>query len=244
MRRHFEGEPTMRFALECGTHSPWISRLLEQLGHPVIVADTRKIRSLTASEPKHDGNDAEKLGRFASCDPRLLSPIRHRSPERNQDLNLIQAHSNLVRARTMIVNALRGLVKSARGRLPACSPQGFEARVEASISPPLAEAARPSGADRTLWTGPLRTRLGVAPLGPEASCQRRQARKETGHRRRSSQTGRLPASHPANRQPLASLPTIGQRHAPTSSHPATTAPAAGCPEWINRDPGILKSSYN
>ena len=26
LRRHFEGEPTMRFALECGTHSPWISR--------------------------------------------------------------------------------------------------------------------------------------------------------------------------------------------------------------------------
>jgi len=33
----------------------------------------------------------------------------------------------------MIVNALRGLVKSAGGRLPACSPQGFQERVEASI---------------------------------------------------------------------------------------------------------------
>src|SRR5487761_1521778 len=53
LRRHFEGEPTMRIALECGTHSPWTSRLLEQLGHPVIVANARKIRAITASESKN-----------------------------------------------------------------------------------------------------------------------------------------------------------------------------------------------
>ena len=76
LRRHFEGEPPMRVALECETHSPWISRLLEQLGHQVIVANARKIRAITASESKNDRNDAEKLARFASCDPRLLSPIR------------------------------------------------------------------------------------------------------------------------------------------------------------------------
>ncbi len=143
LRRHFKGEPPMRIALECGTHSPWVSRLLEQLGHQVIVANTRKIRAITASESKNDKNDAEKLARFAFCDPRLLSPIRHRSPERQQDLNLIQARSTLVRARTMIVNALRGLVKSAGGRLPACSPQGFEVRSTAAIPPSLAAAARP-----------------------------------------------------------------------------------------------------
>jgi transposase len=61
------------------------------LGHQVIVANTRKIRAITGSELKNDKNDAEKLVRFAFCDPRLLSPIRHRSPERQQDLNLIQA---------------------------------------------------------------------------------------------------------------------------------------------------------
>jgi len=143
LRRHFEGEPTMRIALECGTHSPWISRLLEPWGHQVIVANARKIRAITASESKNDRNDAEKLARFAFCDPRLLSPIRHRSPQRQQDLNLIQARSTLVRARTMLVNALRGLVKSAGGRLPACSPQGLEARVASSIPPALAEVARP-----------------------------------------------------------------------------------------------------
>jgi transposase len=143
LRRHFEGEPAMRIALECGTHSPWISRLLTALGHQVIVANARKIRAITASESKNDKNDAEKLARFAWCDPRLLSPIRHRSPERQQDLNLIHARATLVRARTMLVNALRGLVKSAGGRLPACSSQGFETRAASSIPPSLATAAHP-----------------------------------------------------------------------------------------------------
>ena len=143
LRRHFEGEPQMRVALECGTHSAWISRMLEQLGHQVLVANTRKIRAITASESKNDRNDAEKLARFAAHDPRLLSPICHRSAERQRDLDLVHARSTLLRARTMIVNALRGLVKSAGGRLPVCSTASFQTRVEASIPAALAAAARP-----------------------------------------------------------------------------------------------------
>ena len=91
----------------------------------MIVANTRKIPAITSSETKNDRNDAEKLARFAAYDPRLLSPVQHRSLERQQDLNLIQTRSMLVRARTMMVNALRGLVKNAGSRLPACSTDPF-----------------------------------------------------------------------------------------------------------------------
>ena len=142
-RRHFEGEPRQRVALECGTHSPWVSRLLKRLGHQVIVANARKIPAITASKSKNDRNDAELLARFAACDPKLLSPVHHRSLKRQQDLNLIQARSTLVRARTMIVNALRGLVKSAGGRLPACSTESLPVRVRASIPPALKAVAVP-----------------------------------------------------------------------------------------------------
>jgi len=89
----------MRIALECGTHSPWISRLLKKLGHQVIVANARKIPAITGSESKNDRNDAELLARFAAHDPKLLSPVQHRSLQRQQDLNLIQVRSTLVRAR-------------------------------------------------------------------------------------------------------------------------------------------------
>lgn len=142
-RRHFEGEPRQRIALECGTHSPWVSRLLNTLGHEVIVANARKIPAITASTSKNDRNDAELLARFAAHDPRLLSPLQHRSLERQQDLNLIQARATLVRARTMIVNALRGLVKSSGSRLPACSTESMPVRVRASIPPALKTVAAP-----------------------------------------------------------------------------------------------------
>ena len=143
LRRHFEGEPCLRIALECGTHSPWTSRLLTTLGHQVIVANPRKIPAITGSESKNDKNDAEKLARFAAFDPRLLSPLEHRSAARQLDLNLIHARSTLVRARTMIVNALRGLVKSGGGRLPACSTESLPARAPAAIPPALIEVATP-----------------------------------------------------------------------------------------------------
>ena len=142
-RRHFENEPRMRIALECGTHSPWASRLLKQLGHQVIVANPRLIPAITGSASKNDRNDAEKLARFAAHDPRLLSPLEHRSQERQLDLNLIHARATLVRARTMIVNALRGLVKSAGGRLPACSTESLPARAPSAIPSALATVATP-----------------------------------------------------------------------------------------------------
>ena len=102
----------------------------------MIVANARKIPTITESESKNDGRDAEQLARMAAFDPRLLSPLEHRSLARQQDLNLIQARAILVKARTMIVNALRGLVKSAGGRLPACSTESLPTRVMSQVIPP------------------------------------------------------------------------------------------------------------
>jgi transposase len=143
LRRHFEGEDCLRIALECGTHSPWVSRLLNSLGHQVIIANARKIPAITGSESKNDRNDAEKLARFAAYDPQLLSPLEHRSEQRQLDLNLIHARATLVRARTMIVNALRGLIKSAGGRLPACSTESLPTRAPAAIPSALTAVATP-----------------------------------------------------------------------------------------------------
>jgi transposase len=143
MEKHFGSEPRMRIALEAGTHSPWVSRLLKSYGHQVIVANPRKIPMLTKSESKNDRNDAEQLARMAAFDPKLLHPIEHRSPERQQDLNLIHTRSVLVRARTMLINSARGLVKSAGQRLPACSSAAFPEKVPAAVPPALKAACTP-----------------------------------------------------------------------------------------------------
>ncbi len=143
LRRQFEGEPRQRIAMECGTHSPWISRLLNKLGHQVIVANARKLRAISQNESKNDRADAEMLARLAYSDPHLLSPIQHRSVERQRDLNLIRARDTLVRARTMLINAVRGLVKSAGGRLPKCSTEYFAMHVVASLPAELKHATDP-----------------------------------------------------------------------------------------------------
>jgi transposase len=143
LEKHFGSEPRMRIALETGTHSPWVSRLLKSYGHQVIVANPRKIPTLTRSKSKNDRNDAEQLARMAAFDPELLHPIEHRSQQRQQDLNVVHMRSVLVRARTMLINSMRGLVKSAGGRLPACSAECFAEKAAASLPQPLKAVCEP-----------------------------------------------------------------------------------------------------
>ena len=61
MRRQFEGEGRQRIAMESGTHSPWISRLLKRLGHQVIVANARKLRAISHNESKNDRQECRDV---------------------------------------------------------------------------------------------------------------------------------------------------------------------------------------
>jgi transposase len=62
--------PRCRIALEVGTHSPWVSRLLAGLGHEVTVANARELKAITASSRKSDALDARMLARLAPRVPR------------------------------------------------------------------------------------------------------------------------------------------------------------------------------
>jgi transposase len=107
-------------ALEVGTHSPWVSRLLEKLGHEVIVANARQVKLISQSSRKNDRMDAEFLGRLARADRKLLAPIRHRGVTAQADLAAVRVRAQLVELRTQAINAARGMVKSFGQRLPAC----------------------------------------------------------------------------------------------------------------------------
>jgi transposase len=80
-RRRFASERPMRIAIEAGTHSPWASRVLEECGHEVLVANARKLRLIYANKRKTDEMDAENLARLARLDPKLLYPLKHRGEE-------------------------------------------------------------------------------------------------------------------------------------------------------------------
>src|SRR5262245_42923328 len=112
LRELFSAMPRSRVALEIGTHSPWISRLLSELGHEVIVANARTVRLIGEIRKKDDRLDAQTLARLARIDPELLYPVKHRSAKAQADLAMIRARAGLVRARTSLVNTARGLAKS------------------------------------------------------------------------------------------------------------------------------------
>jgi hypothetical protein len=76
--KYFEELPFSRIALEAGPHSGWVSRLLEALGHTVVVANARELRKIHQSDRKNDRADARVLARMVRFDPQLLAPIRHR----------------------------------------------------------------------------------------------------------------------------------------------------------------------
>ncbi len=112
--------PRSLIALETGTHAPWVSRLLTELGHKVIVAHAQKVPWITQSNRKDDRHDARTLARLARIDPELFGPVRHRSAQAQIHLTVIRARAERVSARTALVNAARGLVKSFGARLPPC----------------------------------------------------------------------------------------------------------------------------
>lgn len=137
--RYFSALPASRVVLEVGTHSPWISRLLEAAGHEVVVANTCELYG-SRRRRKTDRVDAEFLARQGRADPALLSPVRHRSEAAQADLALIHARDQLVRCRTQLVNHVRGSVKALGQRIPACSAESFHKKAAAHL-PSLLEAA-------------------------------------------------------------------------------------------------------
>ena len=137
--RYFSALPPSRAVLEVGTHSPWISRLLEEAGHEVVVANTCELYG-SRRRRKTDRVDAEFLARQGRADPKLLSPVRHRSEQTQADLALIHARDQLVRCRTQLVNHIRGSVKALGQRIPSCSAESFHRKAAAHV-PTLLEAA-------------------------------------------------------------------------------------------------------
>jgi transposase len=130
-------------AVETGTHSPWISQLLEARGFRVLVGNARKLRLIWDSTNKDDDRDAEMLARIARFDPKLLSPIHHRGHSAHMDLALLKGRDALVRCRTSLINFVRGSCKTAGTRLPSCSAGAFAKTVTEYIPKDLLPATVP-----------------------------------------------------------------------------------------------------
>jgi len=143
LRRRFASEPSLRIAIETGTHSPWVSRVLEECGHEVLLANARKLRLIYANKRKTDEVDAENLARLARLDPKLLYPVRHRGEGSQAHMALIRSRQALVGWRTQLVNHVRGTLKSFGGRLPKCPARSFHNKAPEHIPEALMPALGP-----------------------------------------------------------------------------------------------------
>jgi transposase len=129
--------------MEAGTHSGWVSRILEELGYEVLVGNPRKLRAIWASNLKTDDRDAEMLARIARVDPKLLYPIHHRGAKAQADLAVIKARDALVKARKILIAHARSTVKTTGGRISTCSAESFHLRLLEEMPAELAPALDP-----------------------------------------------------------------------------------------------------
>src|SRR5271154_4889098 len=143
MLQKFSSMRRCRIAIEVGAHSRWVSRLLSELGHEVYVANARQVRLISESSRKDDRLDAQTLARLARVDPLLLRPIRHRSEEAQQELNVIRVRAGLVDARTKLVNTARGMTKASGERLPKCDADQMGVERSENLPAELGETLKP-----------------------------------------------------------------------------------------------------
>ena len=155
--RLFGARPSCRIALEVGTHSPWVSRQLSELGYQVIVANPRQVKLIGQSKKKNDREDAMLLARLARLDPRLLKPVRHRGEQAQADLAQLRSRRALVDSRTRLINHVRGATKATGLRLPACSAESFATKVKDCLPRELVPALQPLLTSIALLTQQIRS---------------------------------------------------------------------------------------
>lgn len=143
IREYFERFEGCRVVLEAGTHSHWVSRLLTQLGHEVILANPSRLFAGARRPRRNDRIDAEYLARQGRADPKLVHPIRHRGAEAQQHLGRIRARDQLVRARARLINHVRGAVKPVGRRIRRCSAEAFVRTASADMPAELEDALQP-----------------------------------------------------------------------------------------------------
>jgi transposase len=125
LRGLFKRFPSARVVQETGTHSAWISDLLEELGHEVIVANARRVAPIYRAGEKLDPVDARMLARLGRFDVKLVWPTCVRGARERKALTMLKAREELVKSRTQQVNHIRSQVKSWGGRIAGRTAKSF-----------------------------------------------------------------------------------------------------------------------
>jgi transposase len=143
-RKQFGGSPRMRIVMESGGSTPWVYRLLCDLGHEVVVVNPRRVRLIAESTLKSDRIDAEILARLSRFDLELLQPVHQRSAESQALRTKIQVRTSLVRSRVALMNQVKGTLRSQGVRFSTSTANRFVVKWAAARIPrPLRDLLEP-----------------------------------------------------------------------------------------------------
>ena len=143
IQEYFGQLPPSRVVMEVGTHSGWMSRQIQELGHEVIVANPSAVYGKGRRNRRNDAMDAEFLARQGRVDPSLLHPIKHRGADTQKHLAILRARDVLVSSRTKLINSVRGSVKAMGSRIARCSAPAFARTALTQIPEELRPALEP-----------------------------------------------------------------------------------------------------
>ncbi len=130
LRQFFGDRPKARILMESSTISEWVARLLEELGHEVVVADPNfaPMYAQRSRRVKTDKRDAQALAE--ACRLGAYRPAHRTSDEQRHVRALLAVRESLVRARVRYVCLVQAVLSREGFRVPTGTTKCFSARVK------------------------------------------------------------------------------------------------------------------
>ncbi len=130
LRQFFAERPKAKILMEASTISEWVARLLEELGHELVVADPNyaPMYAQRSRRVKTDRRDARALAE--ACRLGAYRPAHRTSEEQRHVRALLGVRDKLVRTRAGLVTLVQAVLSREGIRVPTGSSDCFSARVE------------------------------------------------------------------------------------------------------------------
>ena len=117
--RIFENRPRLRILMESSTDSEWVARLLEGMGHEVVVADPN-YAAMYASRPRKVKTDHRDVAAMSdACRTGIYRRAHRVSAAARQLRQSLRVRSQLVQVRSRLISVVRTLLRQEGVRLPS-----------------------------------------------------------------------------------------------------------------------------
>ncbi len=144
LTQYFKERPLAKILIEASTISEWVARLLEGLGHEVMVADPNyaPMYAQRSRRVKTDRRDALALAE--ACKLGAYRPAHRTSDEQRHVRAVLTARDSLVRSRAGLVTLAQAILSREGLRVPSGSSGCFGERIERlGLPQPLAAEIAP-----------------------------------------------------------------------------------------------------